>query len=135
MPFMKGAFSLCEELRKKGYTLIGVTGGFTIFADRVKEELGLDYMISNELDFDDGKLAGLKKLNVNCDYIEGLKDILEKEKSGGKKVYALADGANNLKLFELADKKIAFNYQPIIERHSDIVIESRDLKDVLNYVP
>lgn len=135
MHFMKGAKTLCSKLKEKGYVLIGVTGGFSIFSDRVKGELGLDYMISNELEFNDGKLNGLKNLRVNVDNIEGLGDILEKEDAENKKVVALADGANNLKLFEHADLKLAFNSQPIIERHADIVIENKNLENVLEFIP
>ncbi len=134
MPLMKGASTLCNSLKKRDYTLIGVTGGFNIFSDRVKKVLGLDYVISNELEFSQDKLVGLKNLRVNCDFIEGLEHILEKEEAKKKKVVALADGANNLKLFENADLKIAFNSQSIIERHADIIIKSRDLKEVLKHI-
>lgn len=135
MPYMTGAKDLCGELKERGYIQIAVTGGFTLFSDRIKEELGLDYMISNELKFEDGRLAGIKELRVKEDKIDKLEEILRKEGAEKKEVVAVADGANNLKLFEHADKKIAFNAQPIIEEHADIVVGSKDLREVLKYIP
>lgn len=134
MPYTKGAMTFCQELKKRGYTLVGVTGGFTIFSERIREELDLDYMLSNTLRFKDGKLAGIDKLQVGSESIEGLGEILEKEEAKRKEVTAVADGANNLKLFEHADRKIAFNAQPIIKEHADVIVDSGDLRDALKCI-
>lgn len=132
LPYMEGARELCSELKKRGFVLIGVTGGFNIFSDKVKEDLGLDYIISNELEFDGGCLEGIGDLNVSTDCIAGLEELLDEVGKGDTVV--IADGANNLKLFEYADKKVAFNAQPIVKEHADVVIESKDLRDVLEVI-
>ncbi|MFW5912566.1 MAG: phosphoserine phosphatase SerB [Candidatus Hadarchaeota archaeon] len=135
LSFTKGARDLTQELRKRDYTLIGVTGGFKLFAEKVKDELELDYIISNELEFKDGKLKGLKKLNVGMDEIVGLEEILKDENADKRTVTAIADGANNLMLFKHADKKIAFNAQKIIKEEADHVIKGKDLKKALDFMP
>ncbi len=59
-PIMTGAKEACRVLKAAGWKLMAVSGGFTIMTDRLKEELGLDYVFSNELVFKDGKLDGVK---------------------------------------------------------------------------
>ena len=60
LPIMTGAKEACRALKAAGWKLMAVSGGFTIMMDRLKEELGLDYVYSNELLFKDGKLDGVK---------------------------------------------------------------------------
>lgn len=135
MSYMKGAHELCKGLKEKGYTLIGVTGGFKLFAERAKEELGLDYVFSNELQFEDGELKGLKNIRVTEDKIEGLDDLIKENGFSEEDTTTLADGANNLKLFSYANRTVAFNAQPIIKENADLVVESRNLEDVLELLP
>jgi phosphoserine phosphatase len=70
LPYMKGARELCSELKRRGYTLIAVTGGFTIFAERVKRELGFDHLFANQLVFNDGELVGVKPLTVKSEMLK-----------------------------------------------------------------
>ncbi|MGH9877020.1 MAG: HAD-IB family phosphatase, partial [Nitrososphaerales archaeon] len=66
MPIMNGAKEACKQLKKAGWRLLAVSGGFTIITDRLKDELGLDYIASNELIFKNGKLNGVD-IMVNSD--------------------------------------------------------------------
>src|SRR5215216_7890059 len=59
LPIMPGAKELCSALKKAGWKMIAVSGGFTIITDRLKDELGLDKIFSNELIFTNGKLDGI----------------------------------------------------------------------------
>ena len=56
---MPGAKELCFSLKKAGWRMIAVSGGFSIITDRLKGELGLDKIFCNELIFEDGVLVGL----------------------------------------------------------------------------
>jgi len=60
LPIMTGAKEACRVLKAAGWKIMAVSGGFTLMMDRLKEELGLDYVYSNELIFKDGKLDGVK---------------------------------------------------------------------------
>ena len=66
LPIMTGAKEICRALKANGWKIMAVSGGFTIMTDRLKEELGLDFVYSNELLFKDGKLDGVK-INVTSD--------------------------------------------------------------------
>ena len=134
MPYMKGAHEVCEELKRRGYLLIGVTGGFTIFADRVKRELGLDYLFSNQLAFNDGELIGVEPLNVKSDSVDNLEKLLMKLKVKKDDIVAVVDGANDTKLFRYASIKIAFNAQPIVKELSNVVVDEKDLTKILEHL-
>ncbi|HET7336598.1 MAG TPA: HAD-IB family phosphatase, partial [Candidatus Nitrosotalea sp.] len=59
LKIMTGAKEACRALKAAGWKIMAVSGGFTIMTDRLKEELDLDYVFSNELLFKDGKLDGV----------------------------------------------------------------------------
>ncbi len=133
MPYMKGAHELCSELKRRGYTLIGITGGFGIFADRVKNELALDYLFSNQLIFNDGELAGLGPLKVLSTRVEGLVELLVKLGAEKENVVSIVDGANDMKVFRYANVMIAFNAQPIVKEVANVVVDTKDLMKTLEY--
>lgn len=135
MPYMKGAREVCRELKQRGCTLIGVTGGFSIFADRVKMELGLDYLFSNKLVFNDDKLVGTEPLKVRNNCVDGLDELLKSIGAEKDDTVAVIDGVNNIKLLNCANLKIAFNAQPIVRKLANAVVEEKDLMKILEHIP
>jgi len=133
MRLMKNAEEAVGKLKDLGFVLIGVTGGFSILANRVKRQLKLDYVFSNEMIFDDGKLTGIK-LNVNSNKAIALEELIKKLGIGKKETIAVVDGANDLKLFNLAKLKIAFNAQEIVKSRADVVVDKKDLMKLIPYV-
>jgi phosphoserine phosphatase len=133
MPYMRGAREVCEELKRRGYVLIGVTGGFSIFADRVKRELGLDHLFANQLAFNDGELVGVEPLKVKSNSVDGLERLLVKLGVKKDDVVTVVDGANDMKLFRYASMKIAFNAQPIVKELSNVIVDEKDLTKTLEY--
>lgn len=133
MPYMKGAREFCSELKRRGYTIIGVTGGFDIFADRVRMELGLDHVFSNKLVFNDGELVGVGPLKVKSDVVDGLEDLLVKLGAQKDGVVAVVDGANDMKLFRYAGVRVAFNAQPIVKELANVIVDAKDLTKVLEH--
>lgn len=133
MPYMKGAREVCGELKRRGYVLIGVTGGFTIFADRVKRELGLDHLFANQLAFNDGELVGVEPLKVKSNSVDGLEKLLVKLGVKKDDVVTVVDGANDMKLFRYASIRIAFNAQPIVKELSNVIVDEKDLTKTLEY--
>jgi len=130
---MKNAKEAVGKLKDLGFILIGVTGGFSILANRVKRQLKLDYVFSNEMIFDDGRLTGIK-LNVNSNKAIALEELIKKLGIGKEETIAVVDGANDLKLFDLAKLKIAFNAQEIVKRRADVVVDEKDLMRLIPYV-
>ena len=133
MPYMEGALEFCGELKRKGYVLIGVTGGFALLAERVKRELGLDHVFSNELIFNDGMLTSVRPLMVTSQEVDGLEQTLRRMGAKKENTVAVVDGANDMKLFKYAMLKIAFNAQPIVKGRADIVVDIKDLRKLLPY--
>lgn len=133
MRFMKNAEEAVGKLKDLGFVLIGVTGGFSILANRVKRQLKLNYVFSNEMIFDDGKLTGIK-LNVNSNKAIALEELIKKLGIGKEETIAVVDGANDLKLFDLAKLKIAFNAQEIVKRRADVVVDEKDLMKLIPYI-
>jgi len=133
MRLMKNAEEAVGKLKDLGFVLIGVTGGFSILANRVKRQLKLNYVFSNEMIFDDGKLTGIK-LNVNSNKAIALEELIKKLGIGKEETIAVVDGANDLKLFDLAKLKIAFNAQEIVKRRADVVVDEKDLMKLIPYI-
>jgi len=130
---MKNAEEAVGKLKDLGFVLIGVTGGFSILSNRVKRQLKLNYVFSNEMIFDDGKLTGIK-LNVNSNKAIALEELIKKLRIGKEETIAVVDGANDLKLFDLAKLKIAFNAQEIVKRRADVVVDEKDLMKLIPYI-
>lgn len=126
LPLMRGAKELFRELRRLGFNTMAVSGGPSILVNRVKEELGLDYALSNELTFKGGRLNGVE-IRVTSNKVDALREQIRKLGWGGKRIVAIVDGANDLKLFEIAALRIAFNAQPIVRERADIVMDEKDL--------
>ena len=125
LPMMRGAKKMAEDLRSKECILVGVSGGFSLLARRVKEELGLDHVFSNELVFHEGRLMGYALLvgaNKRLILDTAFGDMLREDK-----IVAVVDGANDMDLFELADLGIAFNGQKVVKGRADVVVDVKDL--------
>ena len=47
---------------------------------------------------------------------------------------AIGDGANDLSMFQYAKNKVAFCAKPIVKENANIIIENKDLTELLNYI-
>lgn len=133
MPIMKGAKEVCQKLKRAGWRLLAVSGGFTIITDRLKDELALDHIASNELIFKDGKLSGVD-INVNSDKANAIAKVIRQWNEKKEDIVAVVDGANDLKLFDIAGLRIAFNAQEVVKEKADVVIEEKDLTLLLGVI-
>ncbi len=130
MELMDGAQILCKKIKEKGWPIAIITGGFHIVADRVKEELGIDYVFANELLFDGETLKDIK-IEVNGKKELNLLHLIKQKNIHLKDTAVIADGANDLTMLLLAGLKIAFNPKPIIKKHADFVIEEKNLAKLI----
>jgi len=130
LPMMKGAVDMTESLKKMGCLMVGVSGGFSLLTNRVKSELGLDHVFSNELVFHDGKLVGYGLL-VNANKAQILQTAFGDLFRGMRKM-AVVDGANDIDLFDLADLKVAFNAQQVVRKRADERLDVKDLHAVVD---
>lgn len=131
LPIMPGAKELCSALKKAGWKMIAVSGGFTIITDRLKADLGVDRIFSNELIFKDGKLEDVK-LNVTSDKAAAIRSTLKDWGLMKDDIVVVVDGANDLKLFALAGYTVGFCPVQIVKERADDTIERRDLSLLLH---
>ncbi|WP_456373890.1 phosphoserine phosphatase SerB [Methanocaldococcus sp.] len=132
----EGAEETIKELKKRGYIIGVVSGGFDIAVNKIKEKLGLDYAFANRLIVKYGKLTGEVEGDVLKEDSKG--EILEKiAKIEGIKLedtVVVGDGANDISMFKKAGLKIAFCAKPILKEKANICIEKRDLREILKHV-
>ena len=133
MPMMDGAKEACKQLKKSGWRLLAVSGGFTIITDRLKDELGLDYIVSNELIFKNGKLNGVD-IVVNSDKANAVAKTIKQWNEKKEDIVVVVDGANDLKLFNIAGLKVAFNAQDLVKEKADVVIDEKDLRLLIGVI-
>jgi phosphoserine phosphatase len=131
LPIMPGAKELCVALKNAGWKMIAVSGGFTIITDRLKTDLGIDKIFSNELVFKDCKLHDVV-LNVTSDKAAAIRQTVEGWGIKKDDIVVVVDGANDLKLFALAGYTVGFCPVEIVKEKADDTIERRDLSILLH---
>ena len=126
LPIMHGAKEACKSLKNAGWKIMAVSGGFTIMTDRLKQELELDYVFSNELIFKDGVLDDVK-INVDSDKAKSAKIKIEEWEQNKEEIVVIVDGANDIKLFDICGLGIAFRAQDIVKEIATETIEEKDI--------
>lgn len=131
LPLMPGAKELCSALKKAGWKMIAVSGGFTIITDRLKADLGIDRIFSNDLIFKDGRLDGVT-MHVTSDKAAAVRDTIKEWGIRKEDIVVVVDGANDLKLFALAGYTVGFCPVDVVREKADVSIDQRDLSLLLN---
>lgn len=132
MPLMNGAEETIKELKNQGYKLAIITGNFEIITNRIKE-LNIDYIYCNQLHNEDGKLTGKISGPLITDGSKGkvLQELMDRVGLKAAECAAVGDGANDIPMMEKAGLGIAFNAKPAVKEVADIVVEKKDLKEIL----
>ncbi|MDQ4013340.1 MAG: phosphoserine phosphatase SerB, partial [Thermoproteota archaeon] len=107
LEIMPGAKELCSSLKRAGWRMIAVSGGFSIITDRLKGDLGLDKIFCNELIFENGKLVNLK-MNVTSDKAAAVMPTIKDWRVNRSDTVVVVDGANDLSLFDIAGYTVGF---------------------------
>lgn len=136
LPLMPGAVETVKELKNRGYKVVCFSGGFKNATVPFMKHLGLDGEFANILHSKDGFLTGLVGGEMMFNDSKGL--MLERLQGllGAKKedTIAIGDGANDLSMFKHAGKKVAFCAKPILKENANIIIESKDLTELLHKI-
>jgi len=136
LPIMDGADRLISILKKIGFKIAILSGGFTYFGNALKKRFDVDYVYANELEIIDGKLTG----NHLGDIVDGkrkaelLKLIAQVEKIELEQVIAVGDGANDLPMLNLAGLGIAFHAKPKVKEEAQQSISTIGLDGVLYFL-
>ena len=130
LEIMPGAKQLCSFLKKSGWKLIAVSGGFTIITDRLVKELELDKIYSNKLIFNNNKLEGVD-ITVTSDKSMSVKSFIDENGFTKDEVVVVVDGANDLKLFNLSSFTVGFCPVDIVRKKASFVIDNKNLAELI----
>ncbi len=129
-----GTEELLSTLKSMGYKTALISGGFTFFTDRLKEELDFDYAYANKLEIVDGRLTG--KLKGRIIDAEGkgriIGELAKKENISTENIVAVGDGANDQIMIKNAGLGIAFNAKDLLKKISDGTISKTNIVGLLN---
>lgn len=136
LPYTKGASETISALKKAGYKTVCFSGGYETAVIPAQKVLGFDAQFSNILHFKDGKMTGHLGGEMMFSDSKGkmLKRLQTLMNIKEEDTLVCGDGANDLSMFQYAGKRCAFCAKPILKQHADIIIENKDLTEILNYI-
>lgn len=137
LPITEGADRLMTVLKRCGYKIAILSGGFTYFGEYLQRRYGIDYVYANELEIgEDGKLTGRFKGEIVDGHrkAELLKLIAQVEKVNLAQTIAVGDGANDLPMISDAGLGIAFHAKPKVVANAEQSINSIGLDGILYFL-
>lgn len=136
LPITEGVERLMFVLKRYGYKIAILSGGFTYFGNYLKEKFGIDYVYANQLEIVDGKLTG----RYLGDIVDGkrkaelLRLLALVENVDIAQTIAVGDGANDLPMLSTAGLGIAFHAKPKVVANAQQAINTIGLDGVLYFL-
>ena len=137
LPITEGVDRLMTILKRCGYKIAILSGGFTYFGEYLQRRYGIDYVYANELEIDEeGKLTGryVGEIVDGHRKAELLKLIAQVEKVNLAQTIAVGDGANDLPMISEAGLGIAFHAKPRVVANAKQSINTIGLDGVLYFL-
>jgi phosphoserine phosphatase len=137
LQFNPGARELCAALKTAGLKLLLVSGGFSYFTRYVVQELGIDFVRSNELEIKDGRLTGgliPQAWGEICDGEEKRRMLLQCCDAIGaqpRQAIAVGDGANDLLMLGASGLSVAYHAKPRVREQAMVAINAGGLDRLL----
>lgn len=136
LPITEGVDRLMRILKKVGFKIAILSGGFTYFGNFLKQKYNIDYVYANELEIEKGKLTG----NHVGDIVDGkrkaelLRLIAQVENVDIRQTVAVGDGANDLPMISIAGLGIAFHAKPKVKATAKQSISTIGLDGILYFL-
>lgn len=136
LPITEGVDRLMRILKKVGFKIAILSGGFTYFGNYLKQKYNIDYVYANELEVENGKLTGR---HVG-DIVDGkrkaelLRLIAQIENVDIRQTVAVGDGANDLPMISIAGLGIAFHAKPKVKATAKQSISTIGLDGILYFL-
>jgi len=137
VPLVDGAKETTESLRKEGIKTAIISAGVSLLAERLKQELGIDYAFANRLVVgNDGLLTGEGEEAADLlDKASLLSRLAERTGLHLSQCAVVGDSVFDIPLFEKAGLSIAFNAtDERVKRAANIVIDAKDLRRILPHI-
>ncbi|MES2978248.1 MAG: phosphoserine phosphatase SerB [Pseudomonadota bacterium] len=132
-----GAQELVEACKSAGLKVLLVSGGFTFFTDRIRDQLGIDYTRSNVLEIENGLLTGRmvdQPWGDICDGEEKKKMLIQTcalLDINPLQAIAMGDGANDLPMMGVAGLSVAYHAKPQVREQAMVAINEGGLDRLL----
>jgi phosphoserine phosphatase len=129
-----GAEVLVAACKKHGVKLLLVSGGFTFFTERLKQRLGLDYTISNELELRDGKRTGAVAGRIVDAAAKAarFREVAAALGAAREQTVAIGDGANDLAMMAEAGLSVAYRAKPAVKAKASVALDHAGLDGVMH---
>ncbi|WP_444375561.1 phosphoserine phosphatase SerB, partial [Prevotella sp.] len=137
MPITEGVDRLMAVLKRCGYKIAILSGGFTYFGEFLQRKYGIDYVYANELEVDDNGILTGRYVGEIVDghrKAELLKLIAQVEKVNLAQTIAVGDGANNLPMLGEAGLGIAFHAKPRVVANAKQSLNTIGIDGVLYFL-
>lgn len=136
LPFTPGVEEFVSTVKNLGYKVALISGGFSFFANALKEKLDLDYAFANDLKMIDGELTGeVEGTIINAQQKALLvKVISQQEKISLEQVVAIGDGANDLPMLATAGLGIAFHAKDIVKEKAQNHMSHGPMTSILYFL-
>ena len=136
LTFTPGAEDFIKTVKSFGFKVALISGGFTFFAEALKEKLGLDYAFANELEEKNGVLTGAvtgQIVNAEQKAIL-LRLISQQEGLNLEQVVAIGDGANDLPMLSTAGLGIAYHAKDIVRKKAGHHMSHGPMTTILHFL-
>ena len=136
LPMTEGVERLMTVLKRAGFKIAILSGGFTYFGNYLKHKFGIDYVYANELEIVDGKLTGryVGEIVDGQRKAELLKLLAQVENVNIAQTIAVGDGANDLPMITVAGLGIAFHAKPKVKQTARQSISTIGIDGVLYFL-
>ncbi len=133
MPLTPGAEILIKMLKRLGYKIALISGGFSYFGEKLKEKLGLHYVYTNTLEIEEGRVTGrILGTIVNAQRKADLLEMIAQQEGVSlESVIAIGDGANDILMLKKAGLGIAFNAKRKTQEAASAAINQKTLASIL----
>ena len=131
--FTPGARTLVRTLKRLGFTVAIVSGGFIEVVEDLARELGIDHAHANRLEVRDGILTGRLVGDIvdRAGKATALRRFAAEAGLPLSRTVAIGDGANDLDMLQAAGLGVAFNAKPVVREQADTAVNVPYLDAVL----
>jgi phosphoserine phosphatase len=132
-----GVHELVAAVHERGGVVGVVSGGFHEILDSVAPALGVDVWRANRLATSGDALSGAVEGDI-VDALGKAAALQEWAADAGvplSRTIAIGDGANDLRMMEVAGLGVAFNAKPAVRALADVVVGRIDLSEVIALLP